>query len=752
MSTIVSDTGDPLLNTWIIDWDGYALTHRGASLFQANIFYPGKDPLAYSENMIGIALVMLPSYLAGASPLTTYNIALLLGFAFSAYGAFILARKATGSAVAAVVAGLLYGFVNFRFDHLAHVQIIWGGWLPLVFAAFLHFRERPTFARAALLCGALVMNGLTNIHWLLFGFFGLAATIVLVAIARWEPAGDERRFWTRLALAIVVSVIVLYPVLRPYRLVSSLYDMKRGSGEVREFSAVWTDWLVPTDRSAFYGRLPASQVSHNERHLFPGLLALMLTAIAILVVRRPSADEPLVHRRAPPRIVLHALDALIVIAAALAYAATVSERFELHLPGKDLSLSSAANPATYFVLLSIIRLVLALPAGIARFPAETLGDRLRSSRFPPALWMALLLIVIGVLGSFGLNAFFHTFLFEHVSAFRSIRAVARWAMLAYVGFSLAAAYGVTAFLGRLTPRSARFFSVFFILAALNDVRTNIVWDHAIPTVPEVTQWIKTTNIPVPLIELPMDAGDAQYYYLLWNTAHHKLVMNGTSGFEPPVHLRLHELSNANAISDEFTDLLMRNHCALVVVHGDYLAEQTPKYVEWLRRELQRGRLAFLRRFDHAAEGDWVFAVTPVMRDWQRFRAPEMRDAAGFTPSQNLARMLAGNATYNNITFGKLDVCGEQAGSPFHIAGWALSPYGVREVIARVDCGKRQLPLALVPRGDVNARWPWYPDARPGFNATFDRRPKGVRRQTDVQIEIVDGRGQRTRLPTALVDW
>lgn len=747
-SSLVSDTGDPLLNTWIIDWDCYAFTHRGASLFQADIFYPAKYPLAFSENMIGIALVMLPSYLAGAAPLTTYNLAMLLGFAFSAYGAYVLARKATQSLAAGVVAGILYGFVQFRFDHLAHVQIVWGGWLPLVFAAFLHFRERPAFGRASLLCAVLVMNGLTNVHWLLFGFFGLAVTIALVAIARWEPAGEARQFWIGLAGAIGVAVIVLYPVLRPYSVVSKMYDMKRGTGEVRDYSAVWTDWLVASDRNAMYGRLPSSQMSHNERHLFPGLLAVLLTAVALLTVRRAAVDEPL-PKRPPPRLLLPAIDALIVIAAAFTYIGIITDRFEPTIRGhRILSLTSAANPTTYLVILVILRLVLGLPPALARFPGESLGDRLRASRFPLPLWMAIVFIVVGLLGSFGLNAFFHTFLFQHVGAFRSIRAVSRWAMLAYVGFSLAAAYGVAA----MTRTQTKVLSVLFVLLALNDVRTNIVWDHALATPPAVTQWIAQTKLHGPFIELPIDAESAQYYYMLWSTAHHKVSMNGTSGFEPPVFWRMHDLTNHDPIADELTEILIRNHCPIVILHDDFLAAQTPKYLAWIRRELQRGRLAFLRRFDHGAEGDWVFAVTPVMRDWQRLRAADARDAAGFTPTQNLQRMLGGEATYNNITFGKLDLCGSQSGGPFKIAGWALSPYSVREVIARIECGRRQIRLTPNPRPDVHARWPWYPDPSPGYGAVFDHRPHGVRRQTDIQIEIVDGRGERTRLPAALVDW
>jgi hypothetical protein len=40
----------------------------------------------------------------------------------------------------------------------------------------------------------------------------------------------------------------------------------------------------------------------------------------------------------------------------------------------------------------------------------------------------------------------------------------------------------------------------------------------------------------------------------------------------------------------------------------------------------------------------------------------------------------------------------------------------------------------------------------GFTRTFARRPEGVSRISDLQIEIVDGRGGRTRLPAVIVAW
>jgi hypothetical protein len=752
LQTTVSDTGDPLLNAWIVDWDLYALTHSGASLFQANIFHPGKYPLAYSENLLGIALAVAPSYLAGASALTTYNIAMLLGFTLSAYGAFVLARKMTGSTVAAIVAGLLFGFVPFRFDHLAHLQMVWGGWLPLSLAALLHLHERPTRGRAVLFCLALVMNGATNVHWMLFGFFAIGMTIVFIALVRAAPAGQERRFWIGTFGALAVSVAILYPLLRPYQVVSKMYNMKRDKGEVLEGSANWTDWLVTTDRSAMYGRMHAQSLEHGERRLFPGLVALFLTVAAILGMPRREGDAIAAGRKPPPRAVLLVLDALAVIAAIFTYAGIVAQKFEWGIFGKTLiSVSTATMPMIVLIVVVIIRLSLQIPSALARVPGETLADRFRNSRFPLPLCIAFLWIAIGVLGSFGLNAFFHTFLFHKVGPFRSIRAVGRWAMIAYVGLAGASAFGVVTLTRRLSGRWKHAISAALILLAANDIRTNIVWHHAIADQPPAHQWLERTSLPGPIFELPMEREGAAYYYLLWATRHHKVSMNGTSGFEPPVHWSLRERELKKTLDDTFTDILIANGASTVIVHEDMLHDDAPVVHAWLKRETTRGRLAFIGRFDHDVGGDWVFALTKNDPDWQKRRAPETVDGGGFTPSQNFARMLEGLPTYSNSTVGRVDVLKIEDGK-LNIIGWATSPFTVREVIARFENGKRTFRLDRAPRGDVTALMPWYPDTSPGFQIIFPKRPRGVRRYTDLQIEIVDGRGQRTRLPSQYVQW
>src|SRR5437588_7271588 len=150
LGSAVAWPGDPFLNIWILDWDWWATFHQPLSLFQANAFYPARLPLAYSENLYGIAVVLFPFRALGVPPIAAYNVAMLLGYAFSGFGAYALGRYVTGSWWAGIAAGIFYAFVPFRITHAAHVQHVWAGWLPILIVALLHYKKQPTWPRATL--------------------------------------------------------------------------------------------------------------------------------------------------------------------------------------------------------------------------------------------------------------------------------------------------------------------------------------------------------------------------------------------------------------------------------------------------------------------------------------------------------------------------------------------------------------------------------------------------------------------------
>ena len=81
----------------------------------------------------------------------------------------------------------------------------------------------------------------------------------------------------------------------------------------------------------------------------------------------------------------------------------------------------------------------------------------------------------------------------------------------------------------------------------------------------------------------------------------------------------------------------------------------------------------------------------------------------------------------------------------------MSPWGIDAVYLRFANGRIVVPADLVERPDADAQYPWYPmTEKAGFVKELD--PLDVPSGTDVQVEIVDGRGKRTRLQDVWFTW
>ncbi|HEX8170725.1 MAG TPA: hypothetical protein VF824_09320 [Thermoanaerobaculia bacterium] len=614
----VSDPGDPYITTWMLDWDWYATLHQPLSLFDANAFYPARWSLAFSENLYGIALVIFPLRAIGVAPLLAHNIALILGFAFCGFAAYLLGARLTGSFAAGLAAGVFYAFVPFRFVHLPHLQHIWGGWLPMLLVTLLAYAKQPTRRRAILFAAVFVMNGLTNVHFLFFGAFASAATAALLI---------PRRAYRELLFAMCGALLVLAPFLYPYYAAAKTFGMQRTSLDVASFSATPRDWITPDEPQA-------------ERRVYPGLLALVCSALALLLLRREAARVSL----------------------------------------------------------------------------------------------ALLWIAIGFAGSLGLNFEFHRFLFGAVPGFRAIRAPARWAMIAYVGMAILIAL-VTAFAARANRWLALAVPLAFVVT-LN--RAPIRWYLSIPEPRAVDRWLAKSGRGA-IVEVPIDVGASEYEAMFRATFHHRPMVNGVSGFAPPERVALAQRFHETPIGDEFVDALLRDRVELLIVHADALGDRAGVVRDWLRRELERGRIRYVADFDTLIDGDWVFRLGAQ----QTARPPR------------LEAFLQGQPRCGTSTMGALDFPSDHArfrgGAIF--SGWAISRHGIRSIDLWLDNRRVRQRATLTPDPLLNARCPGDTRvARTRFVVLYTRRPENVGRDTDAQIEVTDGRGVTTSFEDRWVRW
>lgn len=651
----VTDPGDPYIVTFAIEWVASRLAQGSLDVFDAPILHPVRQSLAFTEHMIGLAVLALPLRAIGLQPLTIYNILLLAGFVASGLAAWLLAWHLSRSQMSAAAAAIFYAFVPYRMGHASHLQHVWSAVLPLALWTLFRLRERPTAGRAVSFGLSIVLLGLTNIHWLLFGSVALALSAIVLAFI-----GKERGRFTGASIAgFLLAALLLLPTLLPYRTVSREHGLSRTTAEVEAYSASAADWLVPAAYSRTYD---APRVDHEpERRLFPGVILLAGTMAGLIGARR----------------------------------------------------TTAAARSAFLVL---------------------------------ALWL-----VLGWIGSLGINGGLHRWLFEYAEPFRAIRVPARWAMISYTAMSVLAALATATWTSRCSRFVALAITVFYCTLFLYEVRTfPIRWYLRDSERADVYRWMRDLPTGVATLELPIQAMTSEYEYTLAAATHRRPIVNGASGFLPPFQRGVIEDAHANPIPDRLLERLDRANVRLIVVHADRLGEHEPSTVDFLRRNLDAGRIRTVGRFAHEQRGDYVFLIEPSFRERDPIDERLERDT---TDGRRLFEDLAsGRFVASARTGGVLDFPppGYRAVGGLLVSGWASSPRGIREVRVRFNNGRVEIAAERVARPDLEAIYPGIPST--GFRLEFRERPPEIHSKADLQIRIIDRTGKSTDLPQVWFDW
>lgn len=281
-----SDVGDPYLSAWIFWWDFHQTFHDPLHLFDANIFFPLRTTLAFSEHSYGLALPFFPLFALGVRPLTVQSLATLLGFTLSGYGAFRLARTLTGSTAAGWVAGVAFAFTPIRFVQLPHVMYLSAGWIPLLFEALVLFLRKRSWTRGAWLGCAFFFNGLSCIHWFVLTSVPFALAAALVALR--EKAELDPATYRRGGFSLGIALLLLVPFLLPYAAVAKRYGFQRSWKETYELSARPVDWLSVSPLNHVWTTLGMPAKGHM---LFPGLLMPLLAMAALFLLRRARQPD-----------------------------------------------------------------------------------------------------------------------------------------------------------------------------------------------------------------------------------------------------------------------------------------------------------------------------------------------------------------------------------------------------------------------------------------------------------------------------
>lgn len=533
----LQDTGDSLLNTWILAQNVHKISNLDFKhFFDANIFYPSKRTLAYSEFLFTQSLIAWPVILASGNPILAHNVVFLLAFITCGFGMYLLASELTKSPYCGIIAGLIYAYSPFMFAHLSHIQVLFAGGIPLAFL-YLHRFFSTDSGRDLFFFGLFYI-----IQVLACGYFALYLTlfaglfIVSQAIVRKKYA--DRKFWLKLGVFVLLVVVVAGPFFYQY------VKVRQEMGFFRQgvSGAKLINFLSTLSINRVYGRFKELTWS-QEGGLFPGGAAFSLALLGLIlglklkIKKGESRDHPGIFKILSA--VKTVLNSVIVFLLALIIFKIWFKGFKFSLG--HFSIIGAGRPMQALLILVLLFIVRGVMARLLR---EKMPRLVIQAEKPLFIYTGIL--VLAFLFTFG-NRGPYYFLYKYVPGFDGLRYSQRIQIFVMFSLAVLAAFGAKRVAAGLKGWKKPFLASLLPLLILAEYFSAPLRLRKFPVkdeIPEVYRWLGSQKKQdFALLELPLPGPFSPGFRLepprvYYSSYHWKNLINGFSGYSSPLY---HEL-------------------------------------------------------------------------------------------------------------------------------------------------------------------------------------------------------------------
>ena len=292
---MLEDQPDFHLFIWTFGWIAHAWAHDPLSLFDANIFYPLKHTLAFSENLIGSGFIAAPViWLTGNHVLAT-NLVSLTSVVLCGLGAYLLGRTLGMRPSAACICALVYAFCPPRFFRIGQLHLTTVQWVPFSLA-YLHGYFATGRSRDLKVAAAFfTLQALTTGHGAAFAVVAIAALF-----AYRFAAGDLVAPMRRLRDLGATGALLLLPavlIALPYQIVQQQHGLRRTLDDTVIPAVSFLASPSKVHQAILSRFVPVSSVNDvAPAFLFPGYLPVILAILAIVMVwRRILRDRSTDH-------------------------------------------------------------------------------------------------------------------------------------------------------------------------------------------------------------------------------------------------------------------------------------------------------------------------------------------------------------------------------------------------------------------------------------------------------------------------
>ena len=293
------DEGDSYEFAWAIGFGAYQLTHDPLHLYSGNIYYPFPMSLAYSDSIVPDLILGTPIILLTGNSAFALNVLILLTFATAGLGMYLLVVGRTASSGAGLVAGIMYGFSPYLFDHVAQIPNISIEWAPFAIWAFDRYVGNGKKRWAAGFVVFVVVQVLASFYYAFILGIGIAMYVAIRLVT-----SDRHRLRLSWLMPVVgfgvLGSLIVAPFVSPYFALERTFGLRRTLDEAIFYSARPANYLAPGPTIRFvlidpvlrlFGR-QAAVFGDSERHLYPGLLIVALALVGIVRNRYQQSVAP----------------------------------------------------------------------------------------------------------------------------------------------------------------------------------------------------------------------------------------------------------------------------------------------------------------------------------------------------------------------------------------------------------------------------------------------------------------------------
>ena len=237
---------DPSSYMWFLAWWPHALLHGMNPFVTDVLFAPGKTNLGAVDVVPGAAILASPVTLL-FGPLVAYNVLALAAPMLAAFFAFLLCRYVSGSTLAGLVGGYIFGFSPYMLGHmLGHLDLVMIFPIPAAVLLTLKLIDGRMSRRAYVPSMALALGFLFLSQpelTLTFVLLGACTFVVALALVPDERARISAAIipvlLAGLLAAVVTSVFLYYELTGPFS--SGFFG-----GYSRTYVADALGFLIPT--------------------------------------------------------------------------------------------------------------------------------------------------------------------------------------------------------------------------------------------------------------------------------------------------------------------------------------------------------------------------------------------------------------------------------------------------------------------------------------------------------------------------